>query len=63
MYQLYGAYGSASFPAHVVLEIGGEPYEFIEVDIFSEKTPEHKKLHPQGKVPILIKRSPVKRIW
>lgn len=58
MYQLYGAYGSASFPAHTILEIVGEHYEFIEISIAGEKTPEHKKLHPQGKIPILVKQVP-----
>ena len=56
MYKLYGALGGASLAPHCVLEKGGLPYEFIEVNIARdvERDPEYLELNPHGRIPTLV---------
>ena len=56
MYKLYGALGGASLAPHCVLEKGGFPYEFIEVNIARdvERDPEYLELNPHGRIPTLV---------
>ena len=56
MYRLYGSLGAASMTPQAVLEEAGAPYEFVAVDISSDKPrdPAYLRLNPHGRVPTLV---------
>src|SRR5581483_9238511 len=55
MLGLYYGPGACSMASHIVLEDSGEKYEPIKMDLAKgeQRTPEHLKRNPLGRVPVL----------
>ncbi len=55
MLGLYYGPGACSMAAHIVLEDSGEKYEPLKLDLSKgeQRTPEHLKRNPLGRVPVL----------
>ena len=54
MMQLYYFPGACSLADHIVLEWIGAPYETVEVNHASIKSPQYLALNPNGAVPLLV---------
>jgi glutathione S-transferase len=56
MLTLFYAPGACSMAPHIVLEESGEKYTPRKVDLAKgeQRTPEHMKIHPMGRVPALL---------
>lgn len=56
MYTLFWAPGTAAMAPHAALEEIGAPHKLVQVDIKSgeHRQPEHLKLNPKGRVPVLV---------
>jgi len=54
-YRLYWSRGSGAFPAGVVLEAAGQPWESVQLDLSAgqQHRPEYLAINPTGQVPAL----------
>lgn len=56
MLKFYYSAGACSLAAHIVLQESGLPYQAIRVDLAKgeQRTPEYLRIHPLGRVPVLL---------
>ena len=56
MLKFFYSPGACSLAAHIVLQESGEPYEAIRIDLSKgeQRTPEYLRIHPLGRVPVLL---------